>query len=186
MYLGTSSSWSFGRRVLAMAHERVLKATLPRENLLYEGQVYDLEWPDEYRRPIPIDRKKSLPSLDFAIYLINAVKFHCAQIFHLFDEDDFMAHFKLFHESQDGSSQVPQVWYIHYLLVLALGKALVVRFSKGKEPPGSDLFLVAMEYLPNVVFLCNNHAEVMELLCCASLYLHSLDFRGRAWFLVSV
>lgn len=186
IYLGTSSSWSFGRRVLAMAHERVLKHPLPTEDLQYEGRLYNLnsiDVPPVHRMQ---ERAQGLPSSDFAIYLINAVKFHCGQMFHLFDEEDFMRNFGLFHGDASGNtSKVSQTWYLHYLLLMALGKAFVVRVSKGKEPPGADLFAVAMQHLPNLVFWCDDRIEAMEILCCASLYIHSLDFRGSAYHLVS-
>lgn len=169
-----------------MAHERVLKHPLPTEDLQYEGRLYNLnsiDVPPVHRMQ---ERAQGLPSSDFAIYLINAVKFHCGQMFHLFDEEDFMRNFGLFHGDASGNtSKVSQTWYLHYLLLMALGKAFVVRVSKGKEPPGADLFAVAMQHLPNLVFWCDDRIEAMEILCCASLYIHSLDFRGSAYHLVS-
>jgi len=187
IYLGTSSNWSFGRRVLAMAHERVLKLPLPKENLLYEGRVYSFNWVDMLGIHRIQDKTKGLPSSDFAIYLINAVKFHCGQMFHLFDEEDFMRNFNTFHEEASQSKgQVSQTWYVHYLLLMALGKAFVVKVGKEREPPGADLFGLAMQSLPNLVFLNADPIESMEVLCCASLYLHSLDFRGSAYHLVSI
>ena len=187
VYLGTSSNWSFGRRVLKMAHERVMKLPLPTEDLLYEGRVYSFNWIEAPPINRMQERNKGLPSSDFAVYLINAVKFHCGQMFHLFDEEDFMHSFTNFHEEgSGGSGQVTQTWYLHYLLLMALGKAFVVRLGKGKEPPGADLFAIAMQYLPNLIFICEDPIEAMEILCCASLYLHSLDFRGSAYHLVSI
>jgi len=186
IYLGTSSNWSFGRRVLAMAHEHILNLPLPKENLLYEGKVHTFNWQDMLAANRMQDHSKALPSSDFAIYLINAVKFHCGQMFHLFDEESFMRSFSAFHREASGSrGEVSQTWYVHYLLLMALGKAFVVRVGKGKEPPGADLFALAMQSLPNLVFLCADPVETMEVLCCASLYLHSLDFRGSAYHLVS-
>ena len=186
VYLGTSSTWSFGRRVLAMTHERILRAPLSSENLLWEGKVYDLGW-DGYRSTSSTSRldPAAPPSPDFAIYLINAVKFHCGQMFHLFDEESFMQHFSQFHDGSTDKSSIPSLWYIHYLLILALGKAFVARRSKGRQPPGGDLFVQAMTLLPDVTFLCIDPVETIEILCCAALYLQSLDFRGSAYRYVS-
>ena len=179
IYLGTSSNWSFGRRILATAYERILRSPLPVNNLLFQGQVYHLDWTNVVGQP---EAEHSLPSADFAIYLINAVKFHCGQIFHLFDEEEFMQEFAKFHDGRD--LEKPQIWHTHYLLMLALGKAFVVRIGKGDQPPGADHFIDAMKYLPNIAFLYPDELNVMELLCCAALYLHSLDFRSAAYTLI--
>lgn len=127
-YLGTTSNWSFGRRVLSMVHEKVHDAPLPTISLLFAGSTYDLGW--DGRRQQSADERTALPTSDYALFLINAVKFQCGQLFHLFDERSFMTQFSRFHESEHGSSNCSLLWYIHYLLILAFGKAFVVRTNK--------------------------------------------------------
>ncbi|KIW77665.1 hypothetical protein Z517_07497 [Fonsecaea pedrosoi CBS 271.37] len=183
IYLGTSSNWSFGRRVLAMTHERVMRAPLPPDNLLFEGKSYDLGW-DGKRNTSPESPSEApaLPSADFAMYLINAVKFHCGQLFHLFEEDKFMQQFSQFHENPD---QVPSsLWFIHYLLILAFGKAFVVQSNKGRKPPGAELFVYAMKLIPDLAFYSADPIEAIQVLCCAALYLQCLDFRGAAYRII--
>lgn len=178
MWLGTSSNWSFGRRLLALAHYQVYGIPLPTENLLFDGESYDLGW-----NGLPSQaatRDIALPTADFAIYLINAVKFHCSQLFHLFDEGTFMVSFGKLHEQADGRKNCSDLWFVHYLLVLAIGKALVAPKGKGKQPSGAELFVQAMKLLPSGVFLWNDPLQSIEVLSCAALYLQCLDLRIAA------
>ena len=126
-----------------------------------------------------------LPTTDFALFLINAVKFHCGQLFHLFDEEIFMRNFSIFHDDARGPSHCPDLWYVHYLLVLALGKAFIVRVGNERRPPGADLFVQGMKLLPDITYLCTQPLESIEILCCAAVYLQCLDFRSAAYNLVS-
>lgn len=156
---------------------------LPTENLHFEGSVYNLDW--QMLRQTPEPSRHSLPAPDYAVYLINATKFHCGQIFHIFDEEDFMHQFAIFHEDKAGIERVTQRWYIHYLLIMAFGKAFVARNSHDGRPPGANLFLEAMRHLPEITFFSTDSIESIEILICAALYLQCLDFRNAAYNLVS-
>jgi hypothetical protein len=170
-----------------MSHERALGSPLRSDNLLFQGKVYDLGWNGQRSAPSsPHIDSAILPTPDYAIYLINAVKFHCGQMFHLFDEESFMKRFTQFYDPAADKSTLLPLWYVHYLLVLAFGKAFLARSIKGRRPPGAELFVLAMKLLPDVTFLCTDPVESIEILCCAALYLHSLDFRGPAYQLVSL
>lgn len=125
VYLGTSSNWSFARRILSMIHEFILKSPLPTADLLFDGQAYDLGW-EGSARMTPYD-SPAMPALDYAIYLINAVKFHCAQVFHLFDEKSFMSSLYEFYRNQQAEHVKRSLWYVHFLLILAFGKAFVTK-----------------------------------------------------------
>ncbi|KIW90177.1 uncharacterized protein Z519_08820 [Cladophialophora bantiana CBS 173.52] len=163
----TSSNWSFGRRVLAMAHERVMRTPLPPDNLLFEGKPYELGWDGKrHNSPESVSDAPALPSADFAMYFINAVKFRCG------------------HESPTHTQQSPSLWYIHYLLILAFGKAFVVQRSKGPKPPGANLFVLGIKVMPDLAFSCADPIEAIQVLCCASLYLQCLDFRGAAYRII--
>ncbi|KAJ9608633.1 hypothetical protein H2200_006404 [Cladophialophora chaetospira] len=185
IYLGTSSNWSFGRRVLAMAHEKVMHEPLSPDNLLFEGKSYDLGW-DGTRRPSLASQAEvpALPSTDFATYLLSAVKFHCGQLFHLFEEEKFMQQFSAFQENPMQVTQNPSLWFIHYLLILAFGKAFVGQGSKGQKPPGAELFVYALTLMPEFAFYTADPIEAIQVVCCAALYLHCLDFRGAAFRMI--
>ncbi|EME42292.1 hypothetical protein DOTSEDRAFT_175269 [Dothistroma septosporum NZE10] len=178
-FLGVSSNWSFGRRVLRMVHEKVNHAPLPAEGLQFEGSTYDLGW-DGHRRTIAID-PSSLPTSDFAMFLINAVKFHCGRLFHLFDERSFMHYFTRFYEDPGNEATYPKLWFIHFLLILAFGKAFIVGANKSKRPPGAELFVQGMQLLPDITGLYTDPVQSIEILCCAALYLQCLDLRSAAY-----
>ena len=159
-----------------------LGVVMSPEDLHFEGAVYDLEWQRLQQTPEP--QSLSLPAADHAMYLVNTVKFHCGQLFHLFDEDDFMRHFATFHQAKNGIEKVPRIWYTHYLLIVAFGKSFVARKSQDGRPPGADLFLEAMRHLPEITFFATDRLEAIETLICAALYLQCLDFRSSAYNLV--
>lgn len=127
----------------------------------------------------------ALPTADHALFLINTVKFHCGQLFHVFDNDVFMHHFNVYHEAGQEQSQSSELWYIHYLIVLAIGKSLVGRLRRARKPSGSDLFVQAMQMLPDQIFLWTDPVQSTEILCCAALYLQCLDMRIVAYTTVS-
>lgn len=166
-----------------MVHEKVYSSPLPTVSLLFEGSTYDLGW--DGRRDGASATSCALPTPDYALFLINAVKFQCGQLFHLFDERTFMDQFSKFHEAAEPDrNDYPILWYIHYLLILAFGKAFIVRTDKGQRSPGSDLFVQAMKLLPDITFLCADPLQSIEVLCCAALYLQCLDSRSAAYNLV--
>ncbi|KAF4458581.1 positive activator of transcription [Fusarium albosuccineum] len=188
VFMGTSSNWSFGRRVLTMTHERLTGTPLPLHNLHFgglDGKIYDLKWDGNRRLPPDTLEPTALPTQDFALYLINSVKFHCSWLFNLFEEDRFMEHFRLFHERPLEYSRVASLWYVHYLLVLAFGKAFVVQSTKSRRPPGGEFFMQAMKLMPDFTFFEADPVEQMQVLCCAALYLHCVDHLTQAYRLMS-
>ncbi|KAI7765513.1 hypothetical protein LZL87_007264 [Fusarium oxysporum] len=188
LFMGTSSNWSFNKRVLTMTHERVKGRPLSMHNLHFagtEGKVFDLRW-DGTRKLTAQDvpDMSALPTKDFALYLINSVKFHCGWLYSLFDEDIFMERFRLFHENPAEYSRTEPLWFVHYLLILAFGKAFVVQSTKSRRPPGGDFFVQAMKLIPDFNFFDCDIIEEMQVLCCAALYLHSVDHIQQAYRLV--
>lgn len=166
-----------------MVHTKLNGAPLPSSTLLLEGSTYDLGW-DGQRTSAAVD-VDSVPTADFATYLINAVKFHCGRLYHMFDESTFMHHFRKFYESPGDQASYPRLWYIHFLIILAFGKAFIVRTGKHKRPPGIEMFVQAMQLLPDVTYMFNDTIQSIETLCCAALYLQCLDIRSAAYTIVS-
>ncbi|GAA84838.1 fungal specific transcription factor domain-containing protein [Aspergillus luchuensis IFO 4308] len=149
-YLGTSSNWSFARRVLSMVHEHVHKESLPTEALAFEGTAYDLGWDGSRTDPSP--ESPVIPTLDHAIFLINAVRFRCGRLYHLFDDSDFKESLYSFYS--EGQRTRPRgLWYIHFLIIIAFGKMFTqVKYLKGK-PAGISLFVKALQILPDHTLL---------------------------------
>ncbi|KAL4880748.1 hypothetical protein BJY04DRAFT_207920 [Aspergillus karnatakaensis] len=177
-YLGTSSNWSFARKILSMTHEHLYNAALPTDSLLFEGSTYDLGWDGSRTTVHP--EAPIVPTLDYSIYLINAVKFHAGQLYHLFDEGAFMGGLYAFYEDPQQQMAMDCLWYIHYLVIIALGKSLVVNRNRDTRPPGCEFFTRALQLLPDTTHLARDPILATEVLCCVALYLQSLDYRNSA------
>lgn len=177
-YLGTSSNWSFARRILSITHEHLFGRPLPAKDLLFDGCVYELDWDGSRTSAGP--QAPVLPALDHAIYLINAVKFHCGQIFHLFDDGEIMPTLYEFYNDPSPGSVTEELWYVHLLLILAFGKAFTCKQSQSKKAPGDDMFIKAVALLPSEIMLWRRPLQSCEVLCCIALYLQCLDCRIAA------
>ncbi|KAL3439673.1 hypothetical protein BDV09DRAFT_157912 [Aspergillus tetrazonus] len=178
-YLGTSSNWSFARKILGMTHEHLYHSPLPTDSLLFEGSTYDLGW-DGLRTTVYAEAP-IVPTLDYSIYLINAVKFHAGQLYHLFDEGTFMGGLYAFYEDPQQQIATDGLWYIHYLVIVALGKALVVQRNRDTRPPGCEFFSRALQLLPDTTHLARDSIIATEILCGVALYLQALDHRNSAY-----
>ncbi|KAM6509783.1 hypothetical protein FALCPG4_017428 [Fusarium falciforme] len=175
-YLGTSSNWSFSRRVLSLTHEYIHQSPIAADNLLFDGSAYDLGWDGSRISPPP--EPPLMPSLDHAVYLINTVKFHCSQIFHLFDDESFTQYLHEFYADPTSHIAVADLRYIHLLVILAFGKAFAETNNyQSKRPPGADYFVTALRLLPSIHILVQEPILSTEILCCIALYFQCLDYR---------
>lgn len=194
VYLGTTSNWSFSSKLLQMAHEYLHHAPLPPTMVLFDGSAYDLGWDNRdglMSTTSPSDSTKdqpplALPSLDHSEYLISVVKFHCGQIFHLFDDNDFHQRLHQFYAEPDRhiARERAGLWYTHFLLIVAFGKIFTNKKPPGKRPSGAEFFLKAMQILPPPHILHHDPVVATEMLCCIALYLQSVDHRNAAHLFV--
>lgn len=184
VYLGTSSNWSFHGQILNLVHEHIHKSPLPSADLLFDGSAYDLPW--DGCRSVPESNAPIIPSIDYAIFLINAVKFHYAQLVHLFDEDEFNANLHAFYSNSENRLWKESLWYIQFLLIIAFGKTFVQHKHHSPRPPGADFFVQALQLLPDTNRLCKEPVTAVEILCCIALYLQALDSRNAAHVTVSI
>lgn len=167
-----------------MAYDKLAGQPAPTQSTSFDGTMYDLGWNGRRDDAIADNPGPPLPSADYAIYLINAVKFHCGQIFHLFDEKTFMRKFAEFYENTTGVGEPAGLSYVHLLILLAFGKAFVTRQNNGRRPRGAEYFVQAMKLMPDITFLHTQPVEAIEVLCCEALYLQCLDFRSAAYSVV--
>ncbi|KAI9897966.1 hypothetical protein N3K66_006326 [Trichothecium roseum] len=178
-YLGTSSNWSYTRRVLNLAHEFVHHIPVATDSLIFDGTAYDLPWDGSRLTECP-SAAPVLPSLDHAIHLVNVIKFHCSQMFHLFEEKMFMDELHDFYSNPEPQVAKPSLFYVHLLLVLALGRALSGN-SHENRPAGCELFVKAMKIMPAYHIMADDPLTSIEILCTVALYNQCLDHRSCAY-----
>lgn len=178
VYLGTSSNWSFTGRTLQLTHEHLRQASLPSEALLFDAVAYDLKSDAELGSGDA--GSLAIPSPDHSIYLINAVKFHCGQMYHLFDDEEFHRNLQQHYSEPHGGAGKSSLWYIHFLVILAFGKIFVMQKATGRRPSGAEFFIKALELLPPATVLCEDVIASTEILCCIALYLQCIDHRNAA------
>lgn len=164
-----------------MIQEHLGQHKSPEVPMNANGQAVKLDWPSA-REVIP-KPTVDIPSLDYAIYLTNTVKFHLCQTYHLFDEDFFMTGLHDFYgkDPKQEPTTDTRLWYIQFLLVMAFGKALLLPAAPGQSPPGSGLVSRALELLPDHSGLHQDPILSVEILCCLALYLQSVDHRNSAF-----
>lgn len=167
--------------MLSIAHQHVYKVALPTEALIFEGTAYDLS--KESRTDL-IPEHPIIPSLDHALYLINMVNFRCGQLYHLFDERDFMRSLHDYYSEDSRSKET--LWYIHFLLILAFRKSFLQTRSQERKPAGVNYFAKAMQLLPDHNRLYSSPLVSTEILCCIAIFYQSLDCRSPAYNYVTL
>lgn len=166
-YLGHSSTWSFSRQVLELVHQH---SPVPDPSYNVEGEAYDLTW-----KSSGLVDLTGLPSQEVSLYLVQTVKFRISTLFHILDEEDFAANINKLYANPSTYAQTARVWFVHYLLIMAFGKALT-----SNTQAGSHLFVRALSLLPDVPSLCMEPVEATEVLCSIALYLQCIDHRTAA------
>ncbi|KAB8259358.1 hypothetical protein BDV32DRAFT_159295 [Aspergillus pseudonomiae] len=177
-YLGHSSTWSLTMRLLELTHETLYKCPFPAGMQRLDSTIYDLGW-DGTRHTVMPD-VAGLPSLDHSLFLINVTKFHTGLIFHLFDETSFVARLYEFYRDPAENIHTAGLWFIQFLVIMALGKACIGLRTNGEALPGANLFLKAFMMLPDYCCLWREPSLSGELLCAMALYLQCIDWRVSA------
>ncbi|KAL3496051.1 hypothetical protein BJX62DRAFT_252420 [Aspergillus germanicus] len=181
-YLGHTSNWSLTIRLLHLTHQALYKCPFPSASHHVDTMTYSLNWNGTRSTVIPDLR--GLPSHDQALFLVNATKFHTGEIFHLFDEPTFMAQLHAFYEGPSHEEHTRTPWFIHFLVIMALGKAFVGGKGRGTSPPGAEYFMTAFMMLPDYCFMWKDPYVSAEILCSMALYLQSIDWRTSAHNLI--
>jgi len=165
-------------RLLHLSHQSIHKCPFPTASQHIDSTTYDLGW--DGLRTAAIPDITGLPSLDHSLFLINATKFHTGQIFHLFDEQTFMPQLYEFYQNPAEMIHTSGLWFIHFLVIIAIGKGFVETSTRGRAPPGANLFKKAFLMLPDYCYLWRNQSISAELLCSMALYFQCIDWRTSA------
>ncbi|KAE8374679.1 hypothetical protein BDV26DRAFT_34367 [Aspergillus bertholletiae] len=177
-YLGHTSTWSLTMRLLELTHEALYKCPFPAGMQRMDETIYNLGWDGSRHTVMP--NVAGLPSLDHSLFLMNVTKFHTGQMFHLFDETSFMAKLYEFYRDPAENMQTGGLWFIQFLVIMALGKAFTSLKANDGALPGANLFLKAYMMLPDYSCLWREPSLSGELLCAMALYLQCIDWRMSA------
>lgn len=180
VYLGASSTWAFNVRVATLLQD-YLKDDHESK---YTGFTLDGDVHTICLSTLPnmatLDLTR-LPSLDYAMYLVNTVKFHLEGMLRLFDDREFFQSLQELYSEGSEKANANKLWYTQYLLVLALGKGFLnTRHSPG-DTSSCDMFLRAMSCLPDTTVLHDEPVLAMEVLSIIALYFYGLDMKQIAY-----
>lgn len=176
--------WSFTTRLTILLTEKLYNRYPHDAPTLIQKEVYTLKWESCASKAAP--DITGLPSLDYAIYLFDTVKFHLGQNYRLFDEDLFVHQVGEFYHGEPAAiARDNRLWFIQFLLVISFGTALLSR-SNTNEPPGSKFFVRAVSIMPDHASLWEDSLMAIEVLALAALYLYSVDKRESAYIYVRI
>ncbi|KAL4894954.1 fungal-specific transcription factor domain-containing protein [Aspergillus ambiguus] len=163
-----------------MTEKLNISPAISTPNFYLDGDIYPFSW-NRSTTSEPPDIS-GLPSMNYALYLFNIVKFHLGQICRFFDEDSFIAHMQKFYGSNSPEEATkPRFWFVQFLLVLALGNAFWSRPRNLSGPPGAKFFARAMSVMPtNQTSTGKDSLLAIEALALAGVYLYSIDHREAA------
>lgn len=144
-----------------------------------QNSVYKLSWPINGSDQLP--DLGDLPSLDYSLYLVNTIKFHACQLLRLFDEEEFVGSLHEFHRFGLSKLQSSRLWFVQFLLLVALSKGFISTLRIPGTPPGSEYFQKAMSIMPDYVSLTREPILAIEVLCMIAVYLMSVDMQNAAY-----
>ncbi|KAK2609151.1 hypothetical protein QQS21_002233 [Conoideocrella luteorostrata] len=179
VWLAPSSAWSFTARLTILMTDKLSLDSPDNSPAFLFNEVYDINWiPPSLDGDLDIS---CLPSFDYALYLVNTVKFHLGQNYWCFDEQTFNGHLQEFYFGNPSQKAADcRLWYVQFLIVLAFGKAFLSQSASTGEPPGAKYFIRAMSLLPDITMLWKESLLAIEILALAGLYLYCIDRRESA------
>ncbi|KAF4458267.1 transcriptional regulatory [Fusarium albosuccineum] len=184
-FLGPSSIWAYSRHVMSMIGQYMDQDGSVQVPLNIDGGAHAIEFPST-KQPEPLCSMESLPSLDHALYLINTVKFHVCQTYHLFEEQTFMQRLYTLYKEGPRLEAKNRLWFVQYFLIMAIGKALLARGVSTTNSPGNDYFVQAMNLFPDVYCLYQDPILSVEVCCGLAVYLQSVDHRNSAYVYLGI
>ncbi|EXJ81855.1 hypothetical protein A1O1_07920 [Capronia coronata CBS 617.96] len=178
-FLGSSSTWTFSQRAFIHLQQAFPENETIAIPLNVDGSAYQLDY--TYANSDGIPDTTELPSIDYTLYLMNTVKFHTCQMLRPFDAEEFTRNLYEFSEQGVAKIESSRLWFVQFLLIVALGKAMLVVLKDPSTPPGSAWFQRAMSIMPDSVRLLREPTLAIQVLCLVTLFLMSIDMKEAAY-----
>lgn len=99
----------------------------------------------------------------------------------LLDEEEFFPHLDEFYQNGLEKAKTSPLWFIQYLLLIALSKACAGTSNHADSPPGHVFFERAMSLMPDFVGLHRQPNLAMQILYLAALFLLTVDMKDAAY-----
>lgn len=148
-----------------------------------DGDIYPFAWSRSTAVESP--DTSDLPSVDYALYLFQIVRFRLGRLYRFFD-DSFVTRIREFSSSRSAEKATEsRFWFVQFLVVLALGSAFISRPRTRTDPPGSKYFARAMSVMPNDTSTGKDSLLAIEALALTGIYLYAIDHREAAHVQVS-
>lgn len=177
------SPWSLTRRLTVMMTDKLDHDSTDTSPQFYlDGDIYPFTWSRVTSDHVDTN---DLPSLEYALYLFQIVRFRLGQKYRLFDHDIFTTQLHKFYDHHNEAVQ-PRFWFVQYFAVLALGHAFISRPRNQSDPPGSKYFTRAMAAMPSFIATGKDSLLAIEALALVGLYLYAIDHREAAHVHVSI
>ncbi|KAK1138533.1 hypothetical protein N8T08_002419 [Aspergillus melleus] len=182
-FCGPSSTWAFSQRVFLLLKTAMPDYPSPNLPFHVDGSTWALSW----NRTIPSDASllEGLPSHDDFLYLLSTIKFHSHRMLVLLDEGEFFPRLTAFYRKGMDEVKESPLWFIQYLLLIALAKACLGTSSYSSSPPGSAFFERAMSLMPDFVGLHRQPNLAMQILYLTALFLMTVDMKDAAYAYIS-
>ncbi|XHG07843.1 hypothetical protein AWENTII_010975 [Aspergillus wentii] len=180
LFLGPTSTWSFSRRALTILQARLDPSNTKPIPFAVDGDAYQLHLTQAASSDPP--DVSGLPSLEYALYMLNTVKFHLGHLYRLFDEEEFLRNLHEFYEDAAGKVNECRLWYVQFLVILAFGEAFLAPIrTTSNTSTWTKFFTRAMSLLPDITALWREPILAIEVLAMVALYFHSVDIRDSAY-----
>ncbi|KAK2592766.1 hypothetical protein QQS21_009538 [Conoideocrella luteorostrata] len=179
-YMGTTSSWSFHRRLHAMLEQVTPREPFtPPDPFNTDGTAFRLRWVPAHPDHAP--DVGNLPPHDYSLYLFHTVRFHLGHLFTVVDEPSFLHRLEEFEKNPVEVATENRLWFAEYLLILAFGVAFKADGGLADAPAGCEYASRGMALIPDTAQLHEEGLLSIEVLSLAALYFHSIDMRSSAY-----
>lgn len=182
-----SSSLSFGHQIKSLG-----AAISPAASHPHQGSIQNMSVvPDDtYGLLQQIDHSNwsqpNLPSFEEAYDLLETVLNSLEKLQHLFEPRSFCDRLSAaYDELGEPILDVNDLWYVQFLMAIALGKLLRGKQDLEGMLPGTDFYLEADKRLPGPAILRRQGALAIEILGMMAFFLQCADLRHDAYIYVS-